>query len=67
MRRPALNPGEIGWLGIAAVVALADGYALARRKTTMSDEFADHMGWGVFLMAGTAAHLLAHRRFRVHP
>lgn len=54
------TPGRLGWLGVALVVAVADGYALARRQRTMSDDFADHRGWGVFVLAGTAAHLLAH-------
>ena len=58
--RRYLTPGRIGWFGVIAVVGLADGYALARKQRTMSDDFADHRGWGVFILAGTAAHLLAH-------
>jgi hypothetical protein len=57
-----MNPGRWGWLGVAAVVAIFDGYALARKKTTMSDEFANRRGWGVFIAGGTFAHLVLHHR-----
>lgn len=57
-----VNPGLAGWVGVAAVVAAADGYALRAKKPTLSDEFHDHYAIGLFLLAGTAAHLLAHRR-----
>lgn len=52
------NPGFLGWLAIGAVVALADGYALARHKPTMSCVFTQHKGWAVFIMGGVVAHLL---------
>lgn len=57
-----LNPGLIGWAGIAAVVALADGIAITRNHPTMSDEFHDHFGVAIILASGVFAHLIFHRR-----
>lgn len=57
-----MTPGAAGWIAVGVVVAAADGYALAKHLPTMSDEFNRHIGWGLFLLGGTVAHLLAHRR-----
>jgi len=59
-----VSPGLAGWVAVAAVVAMADGYALVRRRETMSDFFASHSGWGFFLLGGTAMHLMTHRSQR---
>lgn len=59
-----MTAGQAGWLGVAAVVVIADGVAVLTHTPTMSDEFARRIGWGVVLLAGTAAHLLCHRRLR---
>jgi hypothetical protein len=55
-----LSPGILGWLGVVLMVAAADGVAMRRGGRTMSDEFARHRGWGVFIAAGTMAHLAMH-------
>lgn len=54
------SPGVLGWIGVGLMVALADGYALRKKKRTMSDVFARHRGWAVFILGGTVAHLVGH-------
>ena len=56
-----MNPGLVGWLAVGVVVAVADGVALAKQKPTMSDVFHRNQALGIFILGGTAAHLLAHR------
>lgn len=56
------SPGVAGWMGVAVSVALADGFAKATHRPTMSDEFNKWFGWGAPVGAAVFAHLVLHKR-----
>lgn len=58
-----MSPGMWGWVGVAAVVAAADGAAFYLDRRSMSDEAAVHPG-SIAVVVGVAVHLILHNRVR---